>query len=243
MTRERHSTSEPDLTTVLKTHARDIGVDLVGVVSVETLDAQPPVWVGWTIQADTERIHDHWPEARSVVMLGYHVWDDVLEAAVRRQGTWHYPGYWALSARARDVARFLERQGYHASTRSPLINLKAAARLAGLGAYGKNSLLVTPAFGPWVRLAPVLTDAPLVPDEAIAADLCGGCEACLAACPVDALRPYVVDGARCLVGIHVGPGPASVDAALLARYEPQITAGAHLMCTACQQACPLGGGR
>jgi epoxyqueuosine reductase len=96
---------------------------------------------------------------------------------VRRDGGWHYPGYWALSARARDVARFLERQGYRATTRSPLLNLKEATRRAGLGAIGKNSLLVTPTGGPWVRLAPVLTDALLAPDAAFEDDLCGACQA------------------------------------------------------------------
>jgi epoxyqueuosine reductase QueG len=234
---------EQELTAAVKAHALDAGLDLVGILAVADLDALPPIWVGWTIQAHTEKIRDHLPEFSSAVVVGCHVWDDLLEAAVRRGRGWHYPGYWALSARIRDVALHLERQGFRAQTRTPLISLKQAARLAGLGTYGKNALLVTPDFGPWVRLDLVLTDAPLIPDAAFEEDLCGDCDACVAACPAGALTPYSVDADRCLVGVHLGPRAADADAALLARFEPQITPGAHLMCTACQKACPLGGRR
>jgi epoxyqueuosine reductase QueG len=231
---------ESELAAAVKAYAVEIGLELAGVVSVDVLDALPRTWVGWTIRSYTERIREHLPEARSVVMLGCHVWDDILEAAVRRGEGWHYPGYWALSARARDVAIFLERQGYRAYLGGPLVSWKQAARLAGLGTYGKNALLVTPDFGPWVRLAAVITDAPMAHDIPFEDDLCGDCEACLAACPVGALTPYTVDPDRCLVGVHLGPEAARADEALLARYESQITPLAHLMCTACQKACPLG---
>ncbi len=57
---------------------------------------------------------------------------------------------------------------------------------AGLGEMARNGLLVTPKYGPRVRLAKVLTDLPLVPDRPIEFgvwDFCLMCEKCAKKCP------------------------------------------------------------
>jgi len=72
-----------------------------------------------------------------------------------------------------------------------------AAR-AGLGAVGKNTLLLHPEAGSWFLLGELLLTVDLVPDAPFA-DLCGDCSRCLAACPTDALTaPYRLDANRCL---------------------------------------------
>jgi epoxyqueuosine reductase QueG len=61
---------------------------------------------------------------------------------------------------------------------------------AGLGEIGRNGLIVTPEYGPCVRLCKVFTDLPLAPDEPIGfglADVCEGCSKCAEACEVDAI--------------------------------------------------------
>jgi epoxyqueuosine reductase QueG len=67
------------------------------------------------------------------------------------------------------------------------ISHKAVARLAGLGWQGKNLLLITPGYGPRVRLATVLTAAPLKPDTPLK-NRCGKCMLCRDACPVGAIK-------------------------------------------------------
>lgn len=67
------------------------------------------------------------------------------------------------------------------------ISHKAVARMAGLGWQGKSLLLITPAFGPRVRLVTILTDAPLVPDMPVN-NRCGNCMLCRDACPVQAIK-------------------------------------------------------
>lgn len=62
------------------------------------------------------------------------------------------------------------------------ISHKLAAHLSGLGWIGKNCLLITPKYGPRVRLATVLTDAPLEAGEPIP-NGCGDCRACVDVCP------------------------------------------------------------
>ena len=64
---------------------------------------------------------------------------------------------------------------------------KTAATRAGLGWIGKCALLVTPELGPALRLASVLTDAPLEVGEPIAESRCGECSACVEACPAGAV--------------------------------------------------------
>ena len=65
---------------------------------------------------------------------------------------------------------------------------KTAATRAGLGWIGKSALLVTPELGPALRLASVLTDAPLAAGDPIQESLCGDCVVCVEACPAGAIR-------------------------------------------------------
>jgi ferredoxin len=69
---------------------------------------------------------------------------------------------------------------------------KKVGRLAGLGWIGRNNLLVHPEYGSQFRLATVLTDVPLEPDQALDRG-CGSCFNCLAVCPAAAIRPNPED--------------------------------------------------
>jgi len=66
-----------------------------------------------------------------------------------------------------------------------VISHKLPANLAGLGWIGKSCLLITPSYGPRVRFATVLTDAPLEPGSPISAK-CNDCRECVDICPVKA---------------------------------------------------------
>jgi epoxyqueuosine reductase QueG len=107
------------------------------------------------------------------------------------------------------ICSFLSREGYRAlpipaaertdiANAIPTVSHKMVAHIAGLGWIGKNCLLITPQYGPRIRLASVLTDAPLIAVDNPLEHRCNGCRSCVEACPVAAIkgRDYVLGEAR-----------------------------------------------
>jgi ferredoxin len=227
------------LTAEVKEVASKFGASLVGIVSSHVIDSFASFWVGWEIREYTKKTVDVMPGARSVVVMGYHVWDDMLELAIQKGDEWVYPGYLPLDVLIVAVKSFLEGKGYKtAYARS--ISHKRLAQLAGLGNYGKNSLIINPVFGPWLRFAAVLTDAELIPSTPFSQDLCRDCEECLKACPSGALTPYKVDDHKCLLGAHLSNKTSFEQNPERRSLEPPLTKNSHIMCMRCQKACKHG---
>lgn len=115
----------------------------------------------------------------------------------------YYEAYHSLNARldalAEFAAKYLEDRGFRAQAQTTTIVVekagyrtamphKTCATRSGLGWIGKSALLVTPEFGPAIRLSSVLTDA--VFDRVgipVTSSRCGGCERCKNACPGSAI--------------------------------------------------------
>lgn len=220
----------------------EAGADLVGIVEAGAIDELPRVRVGWTIQEHTKRASEVMPDSESIVVIGKHLWDDMLELAIKKGDGWVYPGYLPLRDLRRAAIQHLERRGFKAMPFSS-VSHKRLAQLAGLGNFGKNALTINPTYGPWIRLAIILTNAAMKSDEPFEQDLCGDCEECVKACPVGALTPYKVDDMRCLVGVHIAGEDLERYREELRRYEPSFTKNSHLMCMECQKACEYGRGK
>jgi len=77
------------------------------------------------------------------------------------------------------------------------VDREAAAR-AGVGFYGKNTMIITRRHGSWVVLGTLVTDVEIEPAARLDLD-CGECRLCIDACPTGALdEPGVLDSTRCL---------------------------------------------
>ena len=68
-----------------------------------------------------------------------------------------------------------------------IMDFSFAAQACGLGSVGLSGHVLVPGLGPFVRLAFIVTDAPLECDEAFTRPMCDHCGKCLAACPGHAI--------------------------------------------------------
>jgi epoxyqueuosine reductase QueG len=103
-----------------------------------------------------------------------------------------------------------------------------AAKYAGLGALGLSHNLVTPQYGPRVRLVSLFTEAALPADAMLPQDPCGGCDACARACPVSALAP------------RAGEVVGDLDKDACTRHHQVLKDEARWPCGVCIKVCPVG---
>jgi epoxyqueuosine reductase len=188
------------------------------------------------------------PGARSIVVLGMEIFSEVVdlvepekemgEAAARDL---YGPHLDYLNGRLNrgiyELAKVYRRAGFRAlplpSQGTPtdarfqrgILSFKHAAEFAGLGRIGQNSLLITPEFGPRMRLACLLTDAEIPATQRLAANPCDGCGRCIEKCPAHALtspaagQPYAINKFAC-ASFRQGSG----------------------CCSTCISSCPVGRG-
>jgi len=180
-----------------------VEVDKVGVVMLEDIK-DTPIY---------EKARSLLPEAKSIIILELEVFPEVVKYLVseRKVGEMTLRDLYNRNAElvsaqldweAYKVVKALHGAGYKGiplpANGSPydnrriesVLSYKHAARMAGLGVFGWNSLLLTPEYGARVRLGCIITDAPLpysAPvEEYYPCPECGG--ACIKICPVSAIK-------------------------------------------------------
>ena len=114
------------------------------------------------------------------------------------------------------------------------VDREGAAR-AGVGFYGKNTMLITRRYGSWVVLGTLVTDVEVEPAPRLELD-CGSCTLCIEACPTGALdEPGVLDSTKCLSYWTQAPG--SIPEEYRADLGDQVYG-----CDICQDVCPWNRG-
>ncbi len=174
----------------IKTLALSLGADVVGIADLALVADLP------TIPANLLAGYSR------AVSIGVRLSGAVLDQ-IEREPTPLYAHHYLvvnqlLNTIALKVATALEQAGAQAlpipasqtldqAEQYAHISSKAIARAAGLGWQGKSLLIINPDFGPRFRIATILTNAALTPDQPLA-NGCGACHACADACPAGAIR-------------------------------------------------------
>jgi epoxyqueuosine reductase len=114
------------------------------------------------------------------------------------------------------------------------VDREGAAR-AGVGFYGKNTMLITRKHGSWVVLGTLITDVEVESGAPLDLD-CGSCTLCIEACPTGALDdPGVVDATKCLSYWTQAPEP------IPEKYREPLADQVY-GCDICQDVCPWNRG-
>jgi epoxyqueuosine reductase len=236
-----------------KDQARHLGFDSVGIAhalpfvreqtylesrSANGIEPNPFEWPDLHARIDPR---DVLPDVQSIVAVGMSYLmpeDDHPHSTLSGWFSRYCRGldyHTMLDERMTQLARWLETQApgarcvVHTDTGAPLD--RAIAERAGLGRFGKSTLLVTRGLGTWTFLGEIFTTIALTSDEAADWNVCGSCTRCLDACPTACLSPWQIDSTRCLGFLNQSSGDIP--------REFRAPMGDRLFgCDDCQDVCP-----
>jgi epoxyqueuosine reductase QueG len=186
-----------ELSQRLKAAAREVGADLVGIADLAHFKDK-----GWVV-IPRDLLGPYTSAVSVAVQL-----DDAIIDVIKDVPTPDYAQHYRevntrLDGITARVVAWVEGHGFKA-TAIPAsyvadegnllgaISHKAIARMAGIGWQGKSLLIVSPQYGPRIRLATVIADMPLVADKPMR-NRCGTCNECSKACPVAAIKNVPTD--------------------------------------------------
>jgi epoxyqueuosine reductase len=229
-----------NFTVDVKKLAKDAGADIVGIADLA------PFKNGWQVVPQ-----DLLMPFTCAVSIAVHLDGDVIDH-IDNKPTVEYADHYrainkALDGITKTISDYVIGKGFRAQTipasfiadeKDLLGNIshKAVARMAGIGWQGKSLLIVSPQFGPRIRLATVLTDMPLAPDGPMK-NRCGACAECSKACPATAIRSVSSTGDRYETREEALNFSRCVDQTLKFKALPGIDAR---ICGICVRVCPFG---
>ena len=247
---------------LLRERALELGFNLVGITAAQpspTLNAYLR-WIGsgmhgtmrWMARPDRQArrrdLTEILPGVRTLVVVGLdysqaHDLKSLLEDPARGRiaaYAWGLDYHELMTSRLETLAAWLQRasgqrNGQRVYVDTGALLERSHAQQAGLGFFGKNTMLIHPRRGSHFFLGELLTtlefDELDRPQEGAS---CGSCTRCLNACPTDAFpRPFVLDARRCISYLTI-EHKGWID-----RELRPLTGNWIFGCDICQDVCPF----
>lgn len=231
-----------DLTHELKEYAESLELDFIGFCPVDSFNEAP----------EDRKPRVYLKNTASIISIGYRLNYAPIQNLPSSRSAYMLEHDYAnrhLDRASHKIVRFLEERGfkavgfdsgagfYHEAGKAPKrfagdLSHKHAAVACGLGRFGLNNLVVSPKWGPRIRLATIITDAELKYSRPLKENPCTAseCGKCVEICPVNALdgwrnsynpeRGWVIDKEKC--------------------YNYIFTTLKGQRCGLCIKACPIG---
>ncbi len=240
-----------DATLAIKHASLFYGASLVGVADLN------PLWLYDDIYSpsrkerektipflfDDERLEqrdDAWHIPKSmnkVIVLAFEEdYDAIMNSPGKLASAAVGDGYSRMAVTSFKLSEFIRALGYKALPAGNGVGLSIPMAIdAGLGELGRNGILLTPKFGPRVRLAKVITDMPLSIDSPISFGVKEFCEACMT-CADDCPSGSITKGPMTWKGKTSSNNPGSFK-----WYVNQETCFDYngFSCSNCKRNCPF----
>ena len=259
----RAETTPEQVAAAVKQYAGELGFDLVGIAAAEPslFAAEYAAWLASGFAGEMDYLkrsldrrfdpREILPGARSVIVVAMNYYSDEEEG----------PGTPPVDAGRAIFARYARGDDYHDVMKArlqllldrlidrappgatgrvyvdtgPLLERELAQK-AGIGWFGKNTMLINSRHGSYFLLGEIITTAALPPDLPSEGG-CGTCTRCLDACPTGALtEPFTLDARRCISYLTIelkGDIPEELAPAL------SVAGNRVFGCDICQEVCPF----
>jgi len=211
--------NKADYTQIVKSEAKRLGFDFVGISKATFLEEEAPRlenWLNQNMHGQMAYMANHFDKrldprllvegAKSVISLllnYYPATENQLESDLKISKYAYGEDYhFVIKDKLKIFLETLNEQigeiGGRVFVDSAPVMDKVWAKKSGLGWVGKNSNLINKQQGSFFFIAELIIDLELEYDGPVK-DYCGTCTKCIDACPTDAIvNPYVVDGSKCI---------------------------------------------
>ncbi len=244
---------EQQVSDQLKAAGTNLGFDIVRIAPAVSPPGFHPLleWINSGHHADMDWItrrreaYRHpdgvLPNTRSVIVaaMNYHNQTPLPNSARISRYAWGREDYHSVMRRQlKKLTKILHSGQPAARTRvvidtAPLLE-RDFARIAGIGWFGKNTMLISREIGSWFFLGAILTTAELSYDTPFDTDHCGSCTRCLDACPTDAFpEPHVLNANKCISYLTIERRDKPIPEALRSGIGDWVFG-----CDVCQEVCP-----
>ncbi len=246
----------------VKQRAHALGFELVGITGAEPSVFATAYWE-WVEQGYAGEMHyltrdihrrldpsELLPNAQSIIVVGMNYMgadgagtpenldpDAAIFARYARGDDYHD----IMTPRLRELLAYLKELAGEETTgrvyvdTGPLLEREVAQR-AGLGWFGKNTLLINTKRGSYFLLGEIITNI-LLPRDTPAFGGCGTCTRCIDACPTHAIiAPYQLDARRCISYLTI-----ELKGDIPEEFHPALSASGNRIfgCDICQEVCPF----
>jgi epoxyqueuosine reductase len=246
--------SRTALTNFIKSKAKELGFDAVGISQAKHLaDAAPRLkaWLKQNMQGEMHYMQNNiekrldprllveGSKSLITILLNYYPEKTLPDRSKYKISKYAYgkdyhqvikQKLWSLQQEIEKKTGEIRARAFVDS--APLMD-KVWAMEAGLGWIGKNTCLISKTHGSYVFIGHLVSNLDLDYDEPFQKDYCGSCNLCIQACPTNAIiSPYQLDARKCISYLSIEMKGT------LNKEQGNSLNGWIFGCDICQDVCP-----